>query len=335
MLRFYLLVVLLILAEPAGLHAEKILCISDYQGGGKRGTLERLLDSVLANEGRIGTLIVAGDYIAADDLLTSIWASFAKRPGIAPPNVLLARGNHDEAPEMALDFVNSVSSDSRTGPIYLPDQKPGQITAFTHNGSLFIVTDPFLSLKRKGYTKRQLDRIEALLSASRYTQAFVVGHMPAFPKFRHIGKSIDHFPFARDRLVRILAQHGAHFVHGHDHYANVMRVDTSLHIGCGTINGDYGSAALIDIHAGGMSVRFYEVGGEDLQAGVQFAYQFTLTDTIEESFTLERVRPDHRRYQPEHLWGSRRMPPTRPRFIEMGLMESNLTYLLDWINYLL
>jgi hypothetical protein len=335
MLRSYLLVVLLIIAEPAGLHAEKILCISDYQGGGKAGTLERLLDSVLANEGRVGTLIVAGDYIVADDLLTSIWASFGKRPGIAPPNVLLARGNHDEAPAMALDFIYSVSSDSRTGPIYLPDQKPGQITAYAHSGLLFIITDPFLSLKRKGYTKRQLDRIEALLSASKYAQAFVVGHMPAFPKFRHIGKSIDHFPFARDRLVRILAHHGAHFIHGHDHYANMVRVDTSLHIGCGVINGEYGSAALIDTHDGGMIVRFYEVGREDLQTGLQFAYQFTLKDTRDEGFALERVWPDHRRCRPEHLWGSRRLPPTRPRFIELGLMESNLAYLLDWINYLL
>jgi hypothetical protein len=157
--------------------------------------------------------------------------------------------------------------------------------------------------------------------------------MPAFPKFRHIGKSIDHFTFARDRLVRILARHGAHFIHGHDHYANAVRVNSSLHIGCGTINGEYGSAVIIDTDGGHLVVRFYEVGTEALQTKPQLVYQYTYENNSEKGRGLQRVWPADRRYHPEHLWGSNRVPPSRSQFIEMGLMEANLEYLFDWINY--
>jgi hypothetical protein len=228
-----------------------------------------------------------------------------------------------------------LSSHSRSSPIHLPESKPGQVTAYARNGLLFVVTDPFLSFKRKGYTKRQLDRLEALLSSSTCRHAFVVGHMPAFPKYRHIGKSVDHFTHARDRLVRILACHGAHFIHGHDHYANVMRVNGSLHIGCGTINGAYGSAAIIDTEGEDLDLRFYEVGTDALPAEPVLAYQYAHEQGSEQAKGLQRVWPADRRYQPDHLWDSKREPPSRPRYIEMGLMEANLEYLLDWINYFL
>lgn len=335
MLRSIVLVVFLMLSTPTGLHAEKILCLSDYQGGGKAQTLERLLETIYTNEGRMDTIVVAGDYIKADDLLTAIWRRFGDRPEIAPPDVLFARGNHDEAAAMALSFDPPLTSDTRTSPIHLPEQKLGQITAYTRNGLLIVVTDPFLSFKRKGYTKRQLDRLEALLSSSKYSQAFVVGHMPAFPKYRHIGKSIDHFTFARDRLVQILVRHGTHFICGHDHYANIMRVDASLHIDCGTINGGYGSAAIIDTEGGQLIVRFYELGTEDSQTKPQLVYQYTYEDNSEKERGLQRIWPADRRYHPDHLWGSNHIPPSRQRYIEMGLMEANLEYLLDWINYFL
>jgi predicted phosphodiesterase len=331
-----ILIVLFMLSAPTGLYAEKILCLSDYQGGGgKADTLERLLETIFTAEGRIDTVIVAGDYIKADDLLTAVWMRLGDRAKIAPPDILFARGNHDKADAMVLSFDPSLPSVARASPVHLPEQKPGQITAYARNGLLFVITDPFLSFKRKGYTKRQLDRLEALLSSTKYARAFVVGHLPAFPKFRHVGKSIDHFTYARDRLVRILARHGTHFIYGHDHYANIMRVDASLHIDCGTINGAYGSAAIIDTDGAQLVVRFYEVGAEALQAKTQLVYQYTFEDNPEKGHGLQKVWPADRRYQPDHLWGSNRVPLSRSRYIEMGLMQATLEYLLDWINYFL
>jgi predicted phosphodiesterase len=326
----------LILSAPVGLYAEKILCISDYQGGGKSETLERLLETIFTNEEAIDIIIVAGDYIMADDLLTTIWVKLLDRPNATYPEILFARGNHDDAAAMVLDFsYPTQTSNARTNPIHLPDQKPGQVAAYQRDGLLFIVTDPFLSFKRKGYTKRQLDQLEVLLSSSKYTHAFVVGHMPAFPKFRHIGKSLDHFTFARDRLVEILARHDAHFIHGHDHYANMLRIKASLHIGCGMIDGAYGSAVVIDIRNGKVSIRFYEVETGVPQAKTQLAYQYVREEDPEAKSDLLKIWPSDRPYRPDHLWGSNRTPPSRPHYIEMGLMESNLEYFLDWINYFL
>jgi predicted phosphodiesterase len=336
MLRALILVILFVLAQPSELFAEKILCISDYQGSGKATTLALLLDTILAKEGQIDTVIVAGDYIEADDVLTSIWTRFGNLPKTHPPEVLLARGDHDGAAARVLDCAYPRPSNSRISPIHLPEQKPGQIRAYAHNGMLFIVTDPFLSLKREGYTKRQLDRIEALLSTSKYTHAFVIGHMPAFPKFRHIGKSIDHFTYARDRLVRILARSGALFIYGHDHYANMMRIDASLHIDCGTVNGQYGSVAIIDTGSGTIAVRYYEVFMQGQRGFPTLAFQSGKADTSTEPCTSDQKTPlNPKRYNPIHLWGSMRVPPSRQQYIEMGLMESNLEYLLDWINYFL
>jgi hypothetical protein len=336
MLRFFTILSLLFLAAPLGLNAETILCVSDYQGGGKAETLADLLEAIFTQEGQIDIIIVAGDYIDADDILTAIWVDSGNRPHRSPPDILFAGGNHDAAAARVLDFAYPVQgSEAHTPLIHLPHPKPGQTTAYQRNGALFILTDPFLSFTRKGYTKRQLDRIEALLSSSRHTHAFVVGHMPAFPKFRHIGKSLDHFTYARDRLVEILAHHGAHFIHGHDHYANVLRVRASLHVGCGMINGDYGSAAVIDTRDGDLIVRFYEVGTEAPKAKPRLVYQYTHAAQTEKGAGLQRVWPPDRRYQPDHLWGSIRVPPARPHYIEMGLLESNLAYLLDWINYFL
>jgi hypothetical protein len=347
MLRAFILMALLILAPPSGLYAQKILCLSDYQGGGKAATLERLVEAVAVHEGPIDTLIVAGDYIDADDLLVPFWTRLGKplkRHPLKmhplerhPPVVLFARGNHDEAASLVMDFSDPFAGNTHPPPIHLPDKEPGQITAYRENDILFIVTDPFLSFSRKGYTKRQLDRLETLLSRSTYTHAFVVGHLPAFPKFRHIGKSIDHFTYARDRLVRILARYHAHFIHGHDHYANMIRVGTSLHIDCGTINGGYGSAVVIDTDAEKLGVRMYEVYMTDKLGPPQMAFQF-----IGSGVTIGGRRPLQgkgkggvERFHPVHLWGSRQVPHTRPRFLEMGLMEANLEYLMDWINYFL
>jgi predicted phosphodiesterase len=335
MLRSSILILLFSLVWPDSLFAEKILCLSDYQGRGKAATLERLLDTVYSNEGSVDTVVVAGDYIVADDLLISIWNKLSGFPNTKLPEVFFAKGNHDSACAMSLDFSHPLPSATALDKIHLPNRKPGQVTAFHKNGLMFIVTDPFLSFKRKGYTMRQLNRIEALLSASKCTHAFVVGHMPAFPKYRHIGKSIDHFPHARDRLVRILAIHGAHFVHGHDHYAHLMRIEDSLHIDCGSVNGQYGSAAIIDADSGVVSIRFYEVFMQEEREYPSIAFQFMAADKFVEHCAFDRKHLNIEGNRPVLLWGSRQVPPSRQRYIEVGMMESNLEYFLDWINYLL
>lgn len=249
---------------------------------------------------------------------------------------MFARGNHDGAAALVLDSVSPKAPDIHSPTIALPSGKPGQLAAYVSNDVLFVVTDPFLSFRRKGYTKRQLDRLEVLLSTSTYTHAFVVGHLPAYPKFRHVGKSIDHFTYARDRLVRILARYNAHFIHGHDHYANLIGVEASLHIGCGTINGAYGSAVLLDTDDGRLDVRIYERFMGEGQVSPPVAFQFKKPGISAGGRPLQkRYDGGDRRFKPIHLWGSRLVPHTRPRFIEMGLMEANLEYLLDWINYFL
>jgi predicted phosphodiesterase len=335
MLRSLILTLLFVMMDPSCLLAEKILCISDYQDSGKAATLARLLEVVIANEDRIDFVIVAGDYIVADELLMSIWNGCERVSRRRPLEIFFARGNHDAAAAMELNAAYPMPSDSGLSPIHLPHRKPGKITAHLRKEVLFIVTDPFLSFKRKGYTKWQLDRIEALLSSSSYTHAFVVGHMPAFPKYRNIGKSIDHFPHARDRLVRILTNYEAHLIHGHDHYANLMRVDGSLHIDCGTVNGQYGSAVIIDTDSSVISIRYYEVFMNRQIPPPPLAFQY-LIDT--ERFGLCASDKKHlsiNRYSPTQVWGSKQIPSSRQRHVEMGFFESNLGSILNWINYLL
>jgi hypothetical protein len=90
------------------------------------------------------------------------------------------------------------------------------------------------------------------------------------------------------------------------------------------IKGAYGSAVVIDTQGGDLVDRFYEVGTEAPQDKPRLAYQYAHEENSEAGPGLQRIWPSDRRYQPDHLWGPNRVPPSRRRYIEMGLMESNL-----------
>ena len=80
---------------PASAMSLKIMCISDYQGDGKQEVLKRLSAQVIAEEGGIDALIIAGDYISSEEIFTLFNQKYDLGSSPGKMDIFIAPGNHD------------------------------------------------------------------------------------------------------------------------------------------------------------------------------------------------------------------------------------------------
>lgn len=126
------------------------------------------------------------------------------------------RGNHEDAADVA--YIESLYP-SLPNTLSKFDNKT---YSFSYANVHFIVLDE--------YTDHPDGRIEEnsalfnwtrseLESTSKKLQIFVVGHESAYPKYRHVGDSLDQFPEDRDAFWELLNDNSVEaFFCGHTHY---------------------------------------------------------------------------------------------------------------------
>lgn len=334
-MRVLLVYLLLLIAGPlpGSAMSLKIMCISDYQGEGKQEMLERISFQVIAAEGGIDALIVAGDYITSAEIFNLFNRKYGLGSSSQQLDIFIAPGNHDTEERLCGDdyFCDTLSL---RYPLdrFQPSHR-GTFFKYQIDDVLLIITNQFLPWRRKGYTRLQMDWIEGVLASSQYQHAFVVGHLPAFPAYRHVGESLDHYPVARDRFWDILSTHGAHYIHGHDEYFNLQYSNGSYQIDCGTVTSGYGSTVIIDIEDEELSFRFYEL--EQTGAGTIVSQSFAYRSAAEKN--LNAMRPNNREQDviPSLIWGSDRFPVSNPSALKSYAPEKKgrIESLGDWISY--
>jgi hypothetical protein len=316
-------------------QAEKIMCISDFQGRGKEKTLELLASRVIAAEGNIDTLVVAGDYIDSRLIYNIFRSNFGLTITPESPSIIFAVGNHDMENRPCGDdyFCEQIS------PLYPNNAYPlspkGTFFAYLSGDVLLIVANPFLSsFHRKGFTDRQLDWIEEKLSNGDYRHAFAIGHLPAFPLFRHVGKSLDHYPPARDRFWKILTDHQANYITGHDEYFNIQQKNGTLQLDCGTITGGYGSAIVIETGDNTIDIRCYELTNNGKGILFKLSYSYVLNVVSRKDLAHPESQKE-KSQTPRILWGSDRLPISKEKMVDKTNYIKERSLFIAQLNYLL
>jgi hypothetical protein len=109
--------------------------------------------------------------------------------------------------------------------------------------------------------------LAADLSATNQPLVFVIGHEPAYPqedadtgRMRHLGDSLDKYPFHRDRFWQLLRAEGVvAYICGHTHNYSAVLIDGVWQIDAGHARGagDTGTpSTFVVIHVDGSTVRY-------------------------------------------------------------------------------
>ena len=160
--RVFFIYLLLLIAGPipGSAMSLKIMCISDYQGDGKQEILERISAQVIAEEGGIDALIIAGDYISSEEIFTLFNQTYGLGSSPQKMDIFIAPGNHDTEERLCGDdyFCEKLSLQYPTAR-FQPSPR-GTFYKYQIGDVLLIITNQFLPWHRKGYTRLQLDWIE-------------------------------------------------------------------------------------------------------------------------------------------------------------------------------
>jgi len=97
--------------------------------------------------------------------------------------------------------------------------------SFDAQGCHFVVLDAYQPGAILRITGAQYHWLEQDLAAHRgAAHTFVFLHPPLWPRYSHVGSSLDRYPKDRDRLAALLARHGVKLVFvGHNHCYDLLR----------------------------------------------------------------------------------------------------------------
>lgn len=158
------------------------------------------------------------------------------RAAVAPlgaAHTLVTPGNHDvQTHAWATELLTQAFPELPTNG---PPGLERRAYSLDYRGVRFISLDSERFDEPHRLGAAQLDWLEQQLSdnPSRYTIVF--SHDPAYPLGPHVGSSLDAYPQERDRLWRLLREHGVTaYIAGHEHLYNRQQIDGVTQIIAGT-----------------------------------------------------------------------------------------------------
>ena len=202
----------------------RFVIIGDSQGsrhGVDEKTLSKLLHQVSSLRTQPDFLLFTGDLTEGDDIEELYYWRDIVTEYYDISKIYPAIGNHDPD-EKAFEKVFS----------HLPDNGPPgfnrTVYMFDHDNSRFLCLNSTRSHKISGDQKEWL--IKHLQNAYRNEKhLFVFFHHPAYPVGRHLGSSLDYYPYYRNVFWQIIDSYNVDLVFcGHEHNYNRRLINSAM-----------------------------------------------------------------------------------------------------------
>jgi len=174
-----------------------------------------------------------------------------------------------------------------------PSGCPNTTYSFDHADSHFVILNVYCNQIGPRSTDGDIgdhlyNWLAADLEATGKEHVFVFGHEPAYPRAdaqtgdtRHVGDSLDEFPWRRDRFWRLLEEHDVVFYEcGHTHGYNLTQINHVWQLDAGHAAGlgySYNPSTFVVISVYSDHVS-YEVYRDDAQGGAYHLYQRGILD---------------------------------------------------------
>lgn len=183
-------------------------------------------------------------YVEDMQIVKNMWSDYLKVIARLSVKIYHVPGNHD---------VWNLSSYRYYKRIFGKD-----FYSFDYDDNHFVILNSSIPGQEHRITGAQFRWLKEDLKKSELDEPdniFVFVHMPLFPKYHHVGSSLDKYPAERDRLYRLLVSYDVKFVFvGHNHFYRVEKTKDGL----------------IQITTGGGGAPLYQAEGEDVESVYHF-----------------------------------------------------------------
>lgn len=209
-------------------------------------------------------IIVAGDFDPTENGYLNLYVAHGYTVGpehlSSRQKVYFVLGNHDSPPSGDLFFQKRIAPYYPTnGPSSAPK---GTIFSFDWAECHFVVTNQYWNYPSGGYTAEQLNWLNHDLDSTKKPFRFVIGHEPAFPRFRHVGNSLDADPLMRHKFLQILSKHKVQaFFTGHVHYCYATLFEGVYELNAGKARTEKTNVIVVNVFPNAATVHLFRTNG--------------------------------------------------------------------------